>query len=183
LIKLPRSQPVPWKNGQGFTTQLAIDPPLADFSASDFLWRLSCAEIRNKNSFSQFPGYDRLLMVWKGDGLILNGKKLTPLVPLYFSGEEKIDCELLSGEVKDIGLIYQRGKLRPTMEVMDLKKNHSLQLNKGLHFLFCAQGGLTINSLVLNEGDTLQIDSPLSVMLAPDGLPAIVLKISLGLDF
>src|SRR5665213_1384261 len=91
----------PWKNGQGLTREIAISPPTSRFPADSFDWRLSSATIRAANSFSQFPGYDRLLVVWQGEGVILNGEVLPALIAKRFAGEEKTERSLKGGPVED----------------------------------------------------------------------------------
>ena len=48
---------MPWKNGGGWTTQLAAFPE--SDATVPFDWRVSIAEIESDGAFSAFPGYDR----------------------------------------------------------------------------------------------------------------------------
>jgi environmental stress-induced protein Ves len=48
---------MPWKNGLGTTTQLAIFPHKEEFSLQTFLWRVSIASVETENSFSELIGY------------------------------------------------------------------------------------------------------------------------------
>ena len=116
---------MPWKNGQGVTSEIAIFPPMARFPDDEFTWRLSSATIKSANHFSQFKNCDRLLVVWKGDGLILNTSELLPLKPFHFSGTEPMDCRLLGGEVVDLGLIYRKDQVKAEMKVLTLTASHS----------------------------------------------------------
>ena len=52
--------PKPWKNGKA-TIQLVIFPEKASLEKGDFLFRVSIASTTQSGSFSQFPGYDRVL--------------------------------------------------------------------------------------------------------------------------
>lgn len=158
LAQLPRK---PWKNGQGMTTELAIEPPGANFSEEKFQWRISCAEVKGSNDFSQFKGYTRSLTVWKGDGILLNGKKLEAFVPYQFSGEEKIYCELIKSEIIDLGVIYRKDAFQCEMTVLsgnkDELKNLSLTVDQK-NFLFVAEGLVQIRETVLKIGDFAEID-------------------------
>lgn len=116
-LKLSECVEGTWKNGQGKTRQIAIFPPESTMAEGNFDWRLSSATILGDNSFSQFNGFDRWLIVWKGDGLILNGKKLLPNIPLHFHGEEIINCSLVKDEVVDVGLIYNRTKIKAELNI------------------------------------------------------------------
>ena len=60
---------MPWKNGQGSTTELAIEPPGAALDGFD--WRISIAELRGSGPFSTFPGYDRIIVQLDGPPMIL----------------------------------------------------------------------------------------------------------------
>jgi environmental stress-induced protein Ves len=160
VISRSAMKKMPWKNGQGMTTEIAIHPPDSCFPKDDFAWRLSSAQIDGANQFSKFPGYDRLLVVCQGDGLLLNGQKpLELLVPFRFSGEEQIDCALLGGSVVDLGLIYRRDLFRAEVEVIkiDLSPLRLTALTKCEHLLFCASGALQIAGFTMIEGDAVQI--------------------------
>lgn len=161
LIQATEYKIMPWKNGLGITSEIAIEPPLANFPNDDFDWRLSSAKIQNNNNFSTFKGYDRLLTVWHGEGLKLNQNKLKPFEVIHFSGEENINCELLGQEVIDLGLIYKREKFKASMTTFHLKAEEvlSLKLGTGLHFIFCAKGGLVTGDFSINEAQTLKIQN------------------------
>ena len=105
LYKFKDYQIMPWKNGRGVTAQIAVqkDP---DQPEKDFLWRLSAATVSQDNLFSSFPGLERLLVVWKGQGLWLNDRFLEPFKVLLFSGNSQVNCRLVGDEVIDLGLIY-----------------------------------------------------------------------------
>jgi environmental stress-induced protein Ves len=163
LIQTSEYKIMPWKNGLGTTSEIAIEPPLANFPIDDFDWRLSSAKIQNSNQFSTFKGYDRLLTVWQGEGLKLNQNKLKPFEVMHFSGEENMNCDLLGNEVLDLGLIYKRDKFKANMTVYNFTPQEvfSLKLDTGLHFIFCVSGSLDIDGHILHELQTLKIKSPL----------------------
>lgn len=126
-----------WKNGAGQTKQIAIYPTDSTVAANNFLWRISSATVNNKNSFSQFSGYERILLVLSGEGLILNGTPLLPFEPLEFSGDQAIECGLINElPVIDLGIIYNKFKIRAQMEVIDVGAYANIHLGIGLHFLF-----------------------------------------------
>ncbi len=154
---------MPWKNGQGTTAEVAIEPPGAVFPKDEFLWRISCAEIHSANPFSVFPECDRLLLVWKGAGLTLSGRmerRLEPFVPLHFPGDEPLSCDLLDltgGAVIDFGIVYRRERFKPRMTVAfagiaDLGGGRSDE-----QFLFCARGRIDAGGFTLGPGDALRI--------------------------
>jgi len=99
---------IPWKNGLGHTTELAINN---GGSLTDFDWRLSIASVLNDGDFSNFSGYQRNLILIEGSGLILdhgNGDidKLTNLLDIaHFDGGNKTHGSLVNGAIKDFNVI------------------------------------------------------------------------------
>lgn len=139
IISLQKSQYLDtlWKNGAGQTKQIAIFPTNSSIAGNNFLWRISSATVNSKNNFSQFIGYERILVVLSGDGLILNGTPLLPYEPLEFSGDLPIECSLMNElPVIDLGVIYNKFKFTAQMEVIDLEANASIHLGIGVHFIF-----------------------------------------------
>ena len=101
---------VPWKNGGGVTTELAVEP------AADgrFVWRVSIADVVEPGPFSAFPGYDRLIAVVEGDGMRLSvdgapaveRRRLDPA--FAFPGEAPVWCEPTAGPIRDVNLMLDR---------------------------------------------------------------------------
>lgn len=169
LLKKSDSLTMPWKNGLGSTAQIALYPPSADFASGDFLWRISSATVQSAGPFSQFPGFDRWLVVLSGEGLLLNGFPLLPLSPFHFSGDELIHSDLLNDPVTDLGIIYRRDRVHASMMLHDLQGPQTLTLTSGSHFLFCVQGPLMAENFNLESGDTLAIIAPKTLELKASG--------------
>lgn len=97
-----------WKNGGGTTTELYRYP-----INSNFVIRLSCAEVKQDGPFSLYEGYDRYLVITAGEGCFLNLEDqkitLTKDKPFSFAGEVSIHCELIQGPIKDFNVIIDRG--------------------------------------------------------------------------
>ena len=55
---------MPWKNGGGSTTELAIFPE--DAKLDHFIWRLSTASVNTAGPFSHFSQIDRTLAILSG---------------------------------------------------------------------------------------------------------------------
>lgn len=159
LLKRSQYRIMPWKNGLGSTAQIDISPEGATFSGDEFLWRVSAATVGASSPFSNFHGCDRLLIVWKGEGLFLNDQFLPPLVPLDFSGDTPIMCRLVRGEVLDLGIIYRRGQVAASMTVQTLAagKSEKLILGSGSSYLFCAEGSFMVLGNRVEVGDTLRV--------------------------
>lgn len=100
---------MPWKNGLGSTTEIAIFPPIATLEAGDFHWRLSSATVSQDGPFSRFPGFERHLALVRGAGLTLkiDGRKtrVNGDEVARFSGSAKASGQLSNGPIVDLNLI------------------------------------------------------------------------------
>ncbi len=149
---------MPWKNGQGSTTELAVEPAGAALDAFD--WRLSIAELRGSGPFSTFPGYDRIIVQLDGPPMTLTHGSDAPvaleqLVPHAFSGDSDTTCAV-DGVAHDFNLIVRRGVLRPTLTVHRLAEGEELALESaGAVVLHVLEGELeTADGVRLGGGDT-----------------------------
>ncbi len=111
---------VRWKNGAGWTTEIAAHPP------DEFDWRLSVAEIDANCDFSRFPGIDRTILAIGGPGFELFVADDPPvhLVPggrsHAFSGDLPARCEV-AGPGRDFNVMTRRGRYTHTLESLDLR--------------------------------------------------------------
>ena len=98
---------MPWKNGGGTTTELAVYP---SNSAIAYDWRISIADIESNGPFSTFEGYDRYIALLEGVGMELRFDDGEPvrlehrLQFVKFAGEQRIEGVLVSGQ----GARFQR---------------------------------------------------------------------------
>jgi uncharacterized protein len=107
---------VPWRNAGGRTRELLAWP-----HASDWLVRISVAEIEADGPFSSFNGIDRCFAVLDGAGVVLSlphGRvRLTPQDDaVSFAGEAAPMCHLIDGPTRDLNLMARRGAGRPSMQ-------------------------------------------------------------------
>lgn len=147
-----------WKNGQGSTTELAVEPPGASLDRFD--WRLSVAELRGSGPFSTFPGYDRVIVQIDGPPMTLAHAGREPvalehLVPHGFSGNDETACAV-DGVAHDFNLIVRRGVARPMVVVHRLEQGEELGCESDaatmIHLL---EGGLeAADGVHLSAGDT-----------------------------
>ena len=103
---------MPWKNGGGFTTEIAIGPEGA--ALDQFDWRVSMAEIMTDGPFSSFAGIDRTLSILEGNGIRLTvGGETTVLTresaPFGFPGDAATSAILVDGPVIDLNVMTRRG--------------------------------------------------------------------------
>ena len=119
---------MPWKNGAGRTTEIAVHPPGAALDA--FAWRVSIADVEQDGPFSRFPGIDRTIVLLGGSGMRLRGTGMGPngtvretelsarFVAHDFSGDDAIDCTLLAGPCRDFNAMFRRGRARGRVAVV-----------------------------------------------------------------
>lgn len=121
LLRAEQLQPVPWRNGQGITRELAVMPHGA--GADEFLWRVSLADVVGAAPFSRFPGVDRTIVLIDGAGfrMTLDGAEVhdltTPCVPFAFPGEAGVAVALAGGPTRDFNLMLRRGRATGGIEV------------------------------------------------------------------
>jgi len=145
---------IPWKNGGGTTRQLAVWP--MDATSDDFLWRISIAQIDAPGKFSTFPGIDRTILLWRGEGVTLRSPAWPDhrldeeRVPFFFRGEEDVSCDLFGGPTQDLNLMVRRGKVGATFEI--IKEARYLVPTCDDFFLLCSQGSAQLATLTREEG-------------------------------
>lgn len=125
---------MPWKNGGGTTTEIAVEPHDATVSTG-FVWRLSLAALDGAGPFSPFPGVDRIIAQLEGLPMTLDhgadGKHtLTPLVPYRFRGEWTTMGQL-TGKARDLNVMTARGKAAAHVEILTLAAGASLGPRRG----------------------------------------------------
>jgi environmental stress-induced protein Ves len=149
---------MPWKNGLGFTDEIAIGPEDAKFPIDPFNWRLSTATVSDPGPFSVFQHCDRWLTVVEGNGLTLNDQTTVRYGECArISGETPTHCEPIDGSVIDFGLIFDRRACDAEMNFVTTEKG-TLILDFGVAsscFLFLCRGKLCFESTTVHEGETV----------------------------
>lgn len=159
---------MPWRNGGGITTEIAISP--TDLGPSErFLYRVSIADVATDGRFSLFEGYDRHIMLLSGTGMTLGCGEhgsiaLRPFVPRTFSGDWEVHGTLESGAVRDFNLIVDRARAVGTLDMRWLEDPETIS---------CAADETCILHMIeghadgADAGDTLVADGPFD--LVPHG--------------
>lgn len=159
-----------WKNGGGWTTELAAHPePDADANAP-FDWRVSIAEIESDGAFSAFPGCDRHIALLEGIGMELrfDGAESVRLeqrlrfVP--FAGETRTFGKLIAGPVRDFNVIARRAAYRAEVLHRPLVGPMVFFPDDTTWFVYLAAGSATVRAGVTAQ--TLAADE--SVLMLPD---------------
>lgn len=155
---------MPWKNGGGSTTELAIFPQGS--SLDDFVWRLSMANVSTSGPFSHFAQIDRSLAILSGEGLILHSDSeqsastsvtLTQQsMPYLFSGETLINSELISGPVLDLNMMTRRDVCQHFMQRLTSGEHFVAATDAQQILLYCATGNAMIQLVgELQAGDLM----------------------------
>jgi environmental stress-induced protein Ves len=98
-----------WKNGAGWTSELALAGAEAEFD-----WRISIAEIESDGVFSTFDGCDRHIALLDGAGMEIDfdeaeSIRLDQRLRFFqFAGEWNARGRLLGGPVRDFNVIVRR---------------------------------------------------------------------------
>ncbi len=114
IVRARDCRTMPWKNGGGATTEIAIGPSGASLETFD--WRISMARVASDGPFSRFAGIDRTLAVIAGSGLVLTIGGRAPITlaagsaPVSFGGETPTSAQLLAGEITDLNVMTRRGR-------------------------------------------------------------------------
>jgi environmental stress-induced protein Ves len=153
-----------WKNGGGWTTELAVSP-----SDGDFDWRVSIAEIESDGAFSTFPHCDRHIALLDGNGMRLEFDAAQPVLLdrrlhfVAFAGEWRTFGALIDGPVRDFNVIARRERVqadvlhRPLVGTMVFPP-------LATWFVYLAAGRATLKHR--NENTTLEAGD--SLLLEPD---------------
>lgn len=160
---------MPWKNGSGVTTEIAVFPDGAGLD--DFGWRISMAQVASDGPFSLFPDIDRTLAVLEGEGIILESEGQTPATlartspPLSFAADRPTLARLVSGPIVDLNVMTRRGQFAHKVE--RLASGAKVQRDAELTLVFNAAGTATVvlreERAVLSRHDAAVFDTACTI--------------------
>jgi environmental stress-induced protein Ves len=160
---------MPWKNGGGSTEEITRDDAAAGAALDGFGWRVSIADISASGDFSRFAGYQRIITVLQGDGMVLrvDRKDSRPLLPFdafAFGGDSEVSSELLGGAIRDFNLIYSPLRFRARLQWFDGILPVSLFTSADTALVFSACDDLQVRiaghgAQTLGIYDTLQVST------------------------
>jgi environmental stress-induced protein Ves len=156
----------PWKNGGGVTIDIAdaYAPGAEPGGWNGMLWRLGRTRIVEPGPFSDLSGYDRILTVIGGRGLVLEVEGGVPLDarapfrPVRFRGEDRITSRLEAGPVAVLNLIADRKR---TIDVAILSEAEARPLNAAINIAYAIEGSvIALGDEVFSLGadEALRID-------------------------
>ena len=170
---------MPWKNGGGSTEEITRD---AGTGLDGFGWRLSIADIGESGGFSTFNGYQRIITVLQGAGMVLTvdgqaTRPLRPLDPFAFSGASEVACTLLEGAIRDFNLIYAPQRYHARLQWLSGEQRFFSSAGTVLVFSVSENLALTVvgNCEHLGRHDCLQVDGNVELLeIASDGACCII---------
>lgn len=124
IISPNRFKQIPWKNGAGVTSELAISE---GHNIADFTWRISIAKVEQDGAFSDFSGLRRTLVLLEGRGLELCHDEKTldrlqrPLDYAEFDGGSRTVGTLTAGPITDFNVMSRVGRMRAEVGVFTEK--------------------------------------------------------------
>lgn len=143
---------MPWKDGGGSTTEVAIEPAGVGLS-EPFLWRVSSARVEASGPFSHFPGRARLLTLLEGPGLILDiegmGRQRLkhPGQVVAFPGDAGVQATLIQGSCADFGVISDPARVKVTLEWLNLGTEPTALTVAPTTLLFAPWGPVRVDPL------------------------------------
>lgn len=159
---------MPWRNGGGWTTEIARAPVDGD----DFDWRVSIAEIGADGPFSAFPGCARSLVLLEGAGVELRIDGSPLLLDrrgqvVDFDGEAPVRCRLLDGPTRDFNVITRRDRIAHKVLFRPLVGPMVLFAEPGVDWLVHVVAGHAREQHAGADG--ARADTGETLWLSPDG--------------
>jgi len=175
---------MPWKNGGGTTTEIAVSPDGAGLD--DFDWRVSMARVETDGPFSMFPGIDRTLSILEGEGMILNVSGRIPFgltrasEPLPFPADVPTRAGLIAGPISDLNVMSRRGRVAHSVERLAAAGTVELAAGADTMLVLCHKGKVRVGGAevaVLGPLDVLRIGPGHAVVRLASDEPAAVFVI------
>jgi len=168
LLPAASRSPQTWRNGGGVTFEVARAAPPAG-SMQEFLWRVSIARVDRAGAFSSFAGFQRLITVIEGGGMMLRGLgrsdvTLRPFDVLPFDGAASITGLLPHGPVMDLNVIYDPTRCHAELTIVEhavpersASRDELLVINLGEAAIDCRCNG---RAQLMQRHDALWIRDP-----------------------
>jgi environmental stress-induced protein Ves len=146
ILRAENYRRMKWKNGGGETAEIAVSPEGAGLDGFD--WRVSMATIEASGPFSLFPGVDRTLSVFEGEGIVLDVDGQTPVTltaasaPYSFRADAATNAELIAGPITDLNVMTRRGRWRHQVSVRTLDGSRDVPVHGKEALLFSGSDDL-----------------------------------------
>ncbi|MBN6513999.1 HutD family protein [Acinetobacter pittii] len=162
LIRADQYTKMLWKNGAGFTLEIARSQGEADFD-----WRISMADVTTSGPFSLFPNKQRIISVLDGQGMVLHeddlpAKTLNQGDIFAFHGESQVQSKLVDGAIRDLNLIYDPAKFHARFQRLNDTAKQIFISSADLIFIFNQGAETEVNvddhSFQIAATETLKIE-------------------------
>lgn len=187
IITPDQFKTIPWKNGLGNTRESAISP---GGTLQDFDWRLSIASVVEDGVFSDFSGYDRQLVLLKGNGIKLIhhnddtnqqvDELKMPLSIAVFDGSSRTVGTLINGPIEDFNVMTRQGRFKA--EVKSYTKQQSIIFPATeFNFIYAVKQPIAIQisqeNIELSVGHLLQVSCEAGEKIQISGQDFIVIAL------
>ena len=163
IVRSGDRDPVPWKNGQGATREIARR--LLGVRGPGFVWRISVSDITQDAELATFAGVDRSATLVHGDGLALDvagePHTLEPFATVRFDATGETHARLTHGPVSILTVMAARNRMSARVEVVDLSTERALSI-----------AGSTVVVLLSGEASVYAADGASGALAPLDALVA-----------
>lgn len=164
------SREVAWKNGGGFTREIAVEPRGASYE--DFDWRVSLARIERDGPFSLLAAVERLFVVVQGTGLLLEVEGAVVALdehspPLSLAGEAPAYARLSGGPVQALNVMTRKGRARASLSRLDVAEPMALRPDIKTWLLVVLAGAADVDARRVGPGDAWR-GGGASAQVSPD---------------
>ena len=148
VLRASEYRSMPWKNGGGVTTEIAVSP--AGAGLEDFDWRVSMARVEGSGPFSQFAGIDRTLAVLEGEGIVLDIAGLPPMsvtrvsAPLSFPADVPTAAALIGGPITDLNVMTRRSRMTHSVERLAVSAPVEIKTTAMATLILCLSGEIIV---------------------------------------
>jgi len=177
---------IPWKNGKGYTTELAISDA---GTIENFDWRLSIATVSENGPFSDFSGYSRTLILIDGNGIELSHGRgqvdclNSELSFASFDGGWPTVGSLLRGPITDFNLMTRNERYQVNVATYTGRQRVDLQSCSHC-FIYCLNGEASLTtgddciSTILPENNLMHLTRMGSRQFSIAGQTMIVIQLA-----
>lgn len=192
---------MPWKNGQGQTTEIVSFPPGSTLET--FTYRVSIADLGASGPFSVFPGVDRILVQTSGHPMTVTHEGRPPrplrlLSPVRFPGEWPTHGDVPTPPVRDFNVMTRRALVTAGVTVHELAPGstvhhqhpamaHLVHALRGTVSIQLGTAGLPLSTpplVTLSPGDTWLLtadpDDDTAFDLSAAGAAAVAILVSIS---
>ncbi len=159
IITPKQFKTIPWKNGKGQTQELCIN----DGGTIDlFDWRISIASVTQDGTFSNFPNYQRKLILIKGNGIkLIHDENKTNMLNnvldmASFNGKSITRTELVDGSIFDFNVMTHEDKYNCKVDTyVDTRR---INISKcDICFIYNLDGEVNVKGEEISENFSLPI--------------------------